>query len=335
MSKPKVAVLSLGGTIAMTQSGQGGVVPTLTGEMLVAAVPALQDLADIQALSFRQKPGAHLSFDDLEALAQEIGKQLAAGACGVVVTQGTDTLEETAFTLDRLLGGEAPVVVTGAMRNPTLPGADGPANLLAAVQVVLSEAARGLGCLVVMNDEIHAARFVRKAHTGSPAAFSSPVAGPIGWVAEGRVRIPLRLEPIPSLPWEPDGEEAPVALITVGLGDDGALIDAACNAGFKGIVAEATGGGHVAPAVAEALERAARQMPVILASRTGAGEVLCRTYGFPGSEIDLQRRGLIRAGWLDGLKAKVLLTLLLRHADGSPQSVSAAFQPWGGGAQGM
>ncbi|WP_114861201.1 asparaginase [Azospirillum brasilense] len=332
MTKPRVTVLALGGTIAMTRSDQGGVVPTLTGDMLVAAVPALTEVAAVDARSFRQLPGAHLGFDDLEALAAAVEEAVAGGAHGVVVTQGTDTIEETAFALDRLLGIEAPVVVTGAMRNPTVPGADGPANLLAAVQVAASEAARGLGCLVVLNDEIHAARFLRKTHTSSPAAFTSPSAGPIGWVGEGRVRLVARVERVPVVPQSREAGEARVALVTVGLGDDGALIDAARQAGFDGMVVEATGGGHVAPAVADALERAAAAMPVVLASRTGAGEILARTYGFPGGEIDLQRRGLIRAGWLDGLKAKVLLTLLLRRGQGGRDNVSAAFRPWGGGA---
>ena len=131
-----------------------------------------------------------------------------------------------------------------------------------------------------------------------------------------------------------DVGDEPLAARAVALGDDGTLIDAARQAGFAGMVVEATGGGHVAPAVADALERAATAMPVVLASRTGAGEVLARTYGFPGGEIDLQRRGLIRAGWLDGLKAKVLLTLLLRRGQSGREDVSAAFRPWGGGAEG-
>ncbi len=333
MTKPTVTVLALGGTIAMTRSDQGGVVPTLTGEMLVAAVPALTEAAAIDARSFRQLPGAHLRFDDLEALAAAVAEAVAGGARGVVVTQGTDTIEETAFALDRLLDLAAPVVVTGAMRNPTVPGADGPANLLGAVQVATSEAARGLGCLVVLNDEIHAARFLRKTHTSSPAAFTSPLAGPLGWIVEGRVRLAARVERVPALPRSHEAGEARVALITVGLGDDGALIDAARQAGFDGMVVEATGGGHVAPAVADALERAAAAMPVLLASRAGAGEILARTYGFPGGEIDLQRRGLIRAGWLDGLKAKLLLTLLLRRGMAGRDEVLAAFRPWGGGAE--
>lgn len=332
MIKPSVVVLALGGTIAMTKGNQVGVLPTLTGEMLVAGVSGLGDLANIESRSFRQLPSPHLQFQDLEALAEAIRGAVATGARGIVITQGTDTIEETAFALDCLLDLDTPIVVTGAMRNPTVPGADGPANLLAAVQVAISDVARGQGCLVVMNDEIHAARFVRKTHTSSPAAFTSPLAGPVGWISEGNVRLPVRTKHVPSIRQAADVRNARVALLTVALGDDGALIKAAVDAGFDGMVVEATGGGHVSPAIADALEEAASRMSVVLASRTGTGEILSRTYGFQGSEIDLQRRGLIRAGWLDGLKAKVLLTLLLRHGKTDRDAIVAALQPWGGGA---
>lgn len=329
MPKPRIEVIALGGTIAMTDAGQQGVVPRLSGEMLVAAVPSLAQVAEVQATSFRQMPGAHLGFADLEALALKVESLMAAGVDGVVITQGTDTIEETAFALDRLLDVDGPVVVTGAMRNPTLPGADGPANLLAAVQVAASDVARDLGCLVVMSDEIHAARFVRKIHTSSPAAFASPLSGPIGYIAEGDPRLLVRPGRIPSLPRRAPVEEAPVALITLGLGDDGALIRAAMGSGFQGLVIEAMGGGHTSGASADEIERAARTVPVVLASRTGTGEVLRSTYGFLGSEIDLLRRGAIRAGWLDGIKARVLLSLALRQGEG-PEGVRRLFELWGG-----
>lgn len=331
MSRPRVIVLALGGTIAMAPGDEGGVVPRLTGEMLVAGVPALQEIADIEARTFRQLPSPHLQYPDIEALAEAIEQARAGGATGVVVTQGTDTIEETAFALDLLLQpGDMPLIVTGAMRNPTMPGADGPANLLAAVQVCVSEAARGLGCLVVFNDEIHAARFVRKTHTSSTATFSSPMAGPIGWVVEDTVRIGM--QPARTQPLQLAGpvRNARVALVAVALGDDDAVVNAVRRAGINGMVVMALGGGHVPAPIAAALEEAAHQFPVVLASRTGAGEILSRTYSFPGSEIDLQRRGLIRAGWLDALKAKVLLTLLLRHGETSRQRIAGMFALWGG-----
>ena len=337
--KPTVLILTLGGTIAMTRDANGhdaaeGVKPGLTGEMLVQAVPQLAEAATIEVRSFRQLPGAHLRFADLEAVAEAVRDAVHRGAAGVVVVQGTDTIEETAFAIDRLLDMDAPVVVTGAMRNPTALGAEGPANLMAAVQVAASEAARGLGCVVVMNDEVHAARFVRKSHTSSLAAFASPNAGPLGWIVEGRVRIVTRVARVPAdAAAAREGAaaacEGRVVLLTAGVSEDGLAVDLLRDS-FDGMVIEATGGGHVSPGMAEALERAAQRIPVILASRAPAGETLSATYGFVGSEIDLQRRGLIRAGWLDALKARVLLSLLLRGGRSDAARIGKAFQAWGG-----
>lgn len=327
MNRAQVRVLALGGTIAMTGDGPGGVTPTLTGELLVAAVPALAKVAEVSASTFRQMPGAHLGFADLEALAEALAADANDGKSdGFVITQGTDTIEETAFALDRLLDLKQPVIVTGAMRNPTLAGADGPANILAAVAVAASRAARGQGVLVVLNDEIHAARFVRKVHSTSPAAFASPSAGPLGWVSEGHPHLVAGVRKVAPLAMR-SPTDAPVALIRLALGDDGRLIDAAREAGYRGLVVEGMGGGHATPAMADALERAAAAMPVVLVSRTGAGAALTRTYGFTGGEIDLQKRGILTAGWLDGLKARILLTLALRHGL-KGDDLEAAFAPW-------
>ncbi|WP_343955652.1 asparaginase, partial [Nonomuraea longicatena] len=222
-SPTRIAVFSLGGTIAMTPDANG-VVPTLTATELLASVPGLEALAvELDVHTFRQLPGASLSFSDLVDLTKAMENAIRSGAAGVVVTQGTDTIEETAYVLDLLWSGEAPVVVTGAMRNPSMAGADGPANLLAAIRTAASHAARDLGCLVVFSDQIHAARWVRKTHTSSTAAFASPNQGPLGHVIEGHVDIPLRLARAAVL--------APVAqrivkvgLYTVALGDDGELV---------------------------------------------------------------------------------------------------------------
>jgi L-asparaginase len=310
-------VLSLGGTIAMTSDGGGGVTPRLSGADLVAAVPELSQVAEVEADSFRQLPGAQLTFDDIAALAERIADETTSGGFdGVVVTQGTDTLEETSFALDLLLDADKPVVMTGAMRNPTLPGADGPANLLASVQVACSAAAHGLGVLVVLNDEIHAARFIGKRHTSLTSAFSSAV-GPIGWVAEGEPRIPVSLPRFVKTP-RPNKGSVRVPLFTSALDDDGKVLAAITAAGIDGLVVEALGGGHVPATLVDALGAAAERMPVVLASRTGQGETLRGTYAFPGSETDLIDRGLIPSGWLDGPKARMLLIALLRSgADSS------------------
>lgn len=324
---PRVHVFALGGTIAMAgRSGaapHSGVVPRLDAGMLVDAVPELGNVARVTAHSFRQLPGAHLRFADLEALAGAIEAAQAAGADGVVVTQGTDTIEETAFALDRLLAPALPVVVTGAMRNASVAGADGPGNLLAAVRVAASPLARGSGCLVVMNDRIHAARFVRKLHTHGPDAFASPQLGPIGWVAEDRVRIAAQLPPWPALARQSQPEDSRVALVTLGFDDDGSMLRCAGDQGCSGVVVAALGGGHCSPAAADAIGALARHCDVVLASRSGAGEVLQTTYGFTGSEIDLLGRGAVAAGWLDALKARVLLSLLHRHGVRGPEAARA------------
>ena len=173
-SLPRVTVFSTGGTIASIPDGDGAAAPALTAEQLVAALPQLSGVAEVTAIPFRQVASSELTLADMIALAGEIERAVAGGADGVVITQGTDTLEETSFALDLLWGGEAPVVLTGAMRNPALPGADGPANLLGAVLLAASQVARGLGALVVFNDEVHLPLFVRKTHTAKSGDLPFP-----------------------------------------------------------------------------------------------------------------------------------------------------------------
>jgi L-asparaginase len=327
LALPKITVLSLGGTISSTDSGGKGVEPTLTGEALVADVPEIADVAEVAATSFRQAASGELTLDDLVELASEIEHRIDEGASGAVVTQGTDTIEETSFVLDLLVDRDAPVVVTGAMRNPTLPGADGPANLLAAIQVGASDAARGLGTMVVLNDEIHAARFVRKTHTSNSATFRSDPVGPLGWVSEGIPRVVLHPVGRHKIALSEDAQDRPVALHTVTLGDDGRVLSTIEEQGYAGLVIEAMGGGHVPSVMVENLEDLAGKIPVILASRTGGGEVLRATYGFVGSEVDLLERGLIYAGPLDGLKARLFLALLLRSG-ATKEEIRDSFDSW-------
>ncbi len=324
---PTVAVFAMGGTIAMASRGARGVKPSLDAAMLVEAVPQLNEVAAIEAETFRLLPSPEITIPDLFALADAIERAIANGARGAVITHGTDTMEESAFVLDRILALDAPVVVTGAMRNPTMAGPDGPANLLNGVRIAAHEPARGLGVLVTMNDEIHAARYVQKAQTSSPAAFRSTPAGPLGWLAEGTPRLTGHLAARHPVAVPRDAAVVPVALLTVTLGDDGRLIERALNAGYEGIVIEATGGGHAAGWVADKLAAAAEHVPVVFASRTGVGELLRQTYDFKGSEIDFLARGLISAGWLDGLKARLLLTLLLM-AGADRAAIRETFTAW-------
>lgn len=323
-------MISLGGTIAMTAQGKdAGVSPALGAEDLLAAVPSLAETGiRLRARNFRALPGASLGWDDLVELVGVIETEVHDGAAGVVITQGTDTIEETAYFLDLTADVPAPIVVTGAMRNPTLAGADGPANLLAAVQLAAS-GHRELGCVVVLADEIHAARHVRKMHATSTSAFTSPNTGPIGSVVEGVPRLlthpgPRTLVPIPSTM---DSVRVPV--MPTYLADDGTvlrLISPACD----GLIVAGFGVGHVPAALVPDLAELAGRVPVVLASRTGAGPVLRRTYGFPGSEQDLQDRGLINAGFLAPEKARILLHLLIA-AGANTDTVRATFEKAAGG----
>lgn len=318
-----IGVFTMGGTIASTP-GTGntampdavhhgawhGVTPRLSARDLVAAVPELA-VFPLQLVDVRRKPSPSLTFADLDELLSAIADR--PGLTGIVVTQGTDTIEETSWLLDLRYHGVAPVVVTGAMRTPGTAGADGPANLLAATQVASSPDAHDLGVLVVLNDEIHTARTVRKAHSTSTAAFASPDTGPIGRVIEGTVTIfnrPARA--CRSLgDFRPMGSHrARVAIVPMTLGEDDTVLRA-IGGHVDGLVVAGFGAGNAPTPVVEALTELAWQKPVVLTTRTAAGPVTTSTYGYPGSGSDLLARGLISAGYLGPYKARILLHVLL------------------------
>jgi L-asparaginase len=313
--RPRVAVYSLGGTIAMTAQADGTVAPALSAKELLAAVPQISGLdVDLEVRDFRQAPGASLTFADLFALADEIENAAARGADGVVVTQGTDTIEETSYLLELRRQADIPIIVTGAMRNPTMAGADGPANILAALRVASSPKAPRQA-LVVFADEIHAASRVRKSHSTSVTAFTS-WPGALGYVAEDQVILTAAVPPGPHVTGEAQAHPR-TAVATIALGDDGEVLRAV-GGQVDGLVVAAFGAGHVPSACVPVLNDLAQRIPVILASRTCAGPVLSKTYGFPGSESDLLSRGLISAGTLTPVKAKILLhTALMVGADKS------------------
>lgn len=316
-----VAVFFLGGTISMTGTDGSGAVVRLTGADLLRA-PEMAALGiDADVVDFRAVGSSRLSADDLAELHDAADRAVTDGADAVVIVQGTDTLEETSFLLDLWWQRDAPLVFTGAMRNPGLPGPDGPANLAAALRVSSSPEARGLGALVVLNDEVHAARFVAKRHTSSVGAFVSPNAGPLGRIEEGAVRLATTVAR--HAPVRVPARAVRVPLIVTVLDDDGGLFDAVADC--DGLVVAAFGVGHLRPEVADRAAELAASRPVVLASRTGAGTVHTATYGGPGSESDLVARGLLPAGGLDPYKARlVLLALLASGLDGDDARIAFA-----------
>jgi L-asparaginase len=246
-----------------------------------------------------------------ELLHTELADPSVAGA---VITHGTDTLEETAYFLDCRHVSEKPAVLVGAMRNASELSYDGPANLRAAARVAMDPSARSKGVMVVLNETIHAAAEATKSDTQAIETFTSPVYGALGIVDNDRVlfaRQPLLRDPVvtPAL-------ESRVCLIEAYAGADGLFVDAAREAGAKGIVINGTGRGNVPPAMLPGIQRALDAgLPVVIASRCVQGRIL-DTYGYEGSGRDLRRRGVLFAGTLSGAKARLRLMLALgRTAD--------------------
>jgi L-asparaginase len=307
MNVRPITVLAAGGTIAMT-AAEGPVSPSLDADALVAAVPALAAVDDLRARTVDTRPSVQLT----APAALEIVRQAAAEAergRGVVVTHGTDTLEEVALLCDLVYGGDAPVVFTGAMRPATAPGADGPANLLDAVTVAQAEDAAGLGVLVAFAGRVHAARAVRKVDSTAPDAFFSARLGPVGRVQEGRARISRRLERFPPVPVA--ALDAAVHVVPAGLGTDGTLVDAAVESGADGLVAVLLGAGHTPPPFLEALKRAATRLPVVATVRPERGSILRSTYAFAGAETDLRATSIVCAGALSPAAARIKLMACL------------------------
>ncbi len=301
----------LGGTIGYAGAA-GAEAVRLGADALLDGVPGLDRLdVTLDVRAGEPVPSASLTFAQLSALAGEAARSCADGtADAIVVVQGTDTLEESAYLIDLLWDRPEPVVLTGAMRNPTLAGADGPANLLAAVSVAADPEFRELGALVVLADEVHSARSVMKAHTTRPHAFASPDGGPLGVVVEGRPRL-LQRPVTRGVTLRPSGPlSARVPVLTVGLDEDPSVVEALA-AVADGLVVAALGGGHVPGRLVDPLGAVAERMPVVLASRIGAGRVLTSTYRAPGSETDLLGRGLLWSGFLGAAKARVLLVAAL------------------------
>ncbi len=311
---PLIALATLGGTISMAPADAGGgAVPRFGAADLLGALGDLP--MDVLAETLAGVGSASLDFATL-LRCRDWG--LRQDADGFVVVQGTDTLEETAYFLDLHWPSETPVVVTGAMRNAGLFSADGPANLRNALTVAADPRSRGRGALVTLNDDVHAARWVRKAHSSHLEAFSSAPAGPLGMVVEHAVHwfhpSPPRL---PVLDGNDFGGLVPV--VEAGLDDSGAVLSAvAAQPEVRGVVVAATGVGHVSAGTADVIARLVRSLPVVVASRTGAGPTLRATYGFHGSESSLIAMGATMAGWLDARKSRILLHALL--ASGADRS---------------
>lgn len=305
----RVPVVFTGGTISMRHDPvAGGNVPALDGAEILARTPGLDAIADVEAIDRGLTPASHFTFATLIEIAELLRSRLAEpGVDGAVVVQGTDTIEETAFAWDLLLDGPKPVVVTGAMRTPERADYDGPSNLRGAVAAAASPALRDQGVVVSLAGTLEAADDVIKLHSSALDTFQSPNGGSLGRVGEEGVSLVRRRGGRRHV--TATRAATRVHLITVTVGMDGWLVDAAVAAGADAIVIAATGAGNTSPAVLQAATRAiAAGIPVILASRCPAGRATT-DYAFPGGGATWARAGAIVAGTLCAPKVRVAVAL--------------------------
>lgn len=315
-----VRLLAAGGTISM--QGEHAV-PTLDAAGLVSAIPELERFPRLDAENVLGLPGPQISLDQgLELVRQAVAA--ASRGDGVVITTGTDTLEELAMLCAMTHAGEAPIVLTGANRPASAPGADGPANLLDAVALAASPAAAGLGAVVVFGGEILAAASARKVESTGPSAFASPAAGPLGRVVEGRVWLHSR--PVRHAALTPETISHRVPIVTAALGEDGEVLRAAAQ-GADGVVVEAFGAGHVTPGMLRSLREAAPRMPVVITVAPERGSMLHATYGFEGSERDVRSSGAVCAPFLSARAARIALLCCLGAGVGR-EGLAAVLAPW-------
>ncbi len=308
---PRVVLIATGGTISMKIDAEsGGAVPRLTGAEILEAVPGVDAVARLEVREFGRYPGPHMTIDRMWELRRAILDAIAEGGVdGVVVMHGTDTIEETAYLLDRSLPARVPVVITGAMRNSSELSWDGPANLMSAVEVAASPEARGRGTMVVMDEEIVQGAEVVKTHTEAAGTFRSPNWGPLGITDKGRVLFYRESRRKPPL--EPESPATLVDLVKVVAGMDSRLVEASLDSGARGIVLEALGRGNVPPAVVPGVRRWVEAgRPVVVASRSARGRVL-DTYAYPGGGHELREMGAIFADHMTGQQSRIELMLAL------------------------
>ena len=309
--RPHIVVVFTGGTISMLPDpATGAAVPALDGAQILTRVPGLDAVAELEAIDWGLVPASHLRFSQiLEVAALIHGAAQRDDVDGVVVVQGTDVLEETAYAWDLLHASETPVVVVGAMRNAGDPDYDGPRNFTDAIRVAADPRLRGAGVVVVMAGLILPADDVTKTDSQELDTFQALDDGPLGRVGDGQIVILRERGARRTLIEPPEAAAEPVALLTAVVSTDGDLLRAAVRQGAAGIVLEATGSGNTDPdLLAAAVEAMDAGLPVVLTTRCASGAV-GPLYGFPGGGRSWQQAGAIMAGTLSGPKARVALAL--------------------------
>ncbi|CEN86099.1 L-asparaginase [[Clostridium] sordellii] len=318
-NKKKVAIVFTGGTISMTVDEKiGAAIPSLSGEQIMSMVTNIDKVADIEVFNFDEIPGPHMTPEKMLNLRNYINDILSNDdISGVVVTHGTDSLEETAYFLDLTLYTPKPVIVTGAMRSSDELGYDGPSNLAAAVCTAISDEAYNKGVLVVLSNEVLLASEATKTNTLTLNTFKSLTCGPLGIIDCDKLVLSRDIVNRETI--VVDKVESDVALIKSGAGMDESFIKFAADKGCKGIVIEAMGRGNIPPGMLKGVEYArSKDIPVIIATRCHSGRVF-DSYGYLGSGRDLRNLGCIFAGDLPGQKARIKLIVALGKTNDSKE----------------
>jgi L-asparaginase len=314
---PVVKLIATGGTIAMKiDPVKNAPVPAISGEDLVATVPEIAKVARIEVQNLSNVPSDYMDPERWVGLQKAVLEAFARPevAC-VIVSHGTDTLEETAWFLDLTVQNEKPIVLIGAQRNASEKDFDGPRNLLNAARVCVTSEARGKGAMIVLNNQINAAREVTKTHTSDVETFKSGDFGFLGVADNDRVifsRAPTRRQHVPLKAMK-EGEKLPaVEIVAMYGGADGKLVRSAVANGAKGLVIQGLGWGNVNVPMYEAIQEVlAKGIPVVVSTRVPNGRVL-PVYGFKGGGKTLQEAGAVMADNLPPQKARILLMLAMQ-----------------------
>ncbi len=307
----KIAIIFNGGTISMKVDPKlKAAVPSLTGEEIMSMVTGIESFAEIESYNFSSLPSPHVTPEIMFELSKYIKSFTdREDIDGVVVTHGTDSLEETAFFLDLTLSTDKPIIVTGSMRSSSELGYDGPSNLAASICTAISEESRGRGVLVCINGQLNCASEVTKANSMALDAFRTPNFGPIGIVDNNKVLFYRNSNNKEVLSIEK--LETRVSLIKCAAGMDSRFIDFSISEGDKGIVIEAMGRGNIPPLMVDGVQRALeKNIPVVIVSRCFEGRVF-DSYGYHGGGKELRKMGVIFGDTLPGQKARIKLMVAL------------------------
>lgn len=313
MSQKKILLITTGGTIASKKNLETGYVHSgvISGSSLAELVPGREDFS-VDILELFQLPSPHITFTHLRKLVEVINESFKEGVDGIVITHGTDTLEETAYFLNLTLDSTSPVVLTGSQKPPEEISSDALSNLMDSLLVASSEESCNRGVVVVFNGKIFAASEVVKVHTSNLDAFDAPVWGPIGYIDDQKVIYKRAVKN--EIKLNPGTIETPlVHIIKFGMDMGGELIKLSLDAGVHGLILEGYGRGQVPPNAVEQIKRAVSMgVPVVLTTRCSGGTVKA-VYDYLGSGRDLEKIGVIMGGDLPSSKARIKLILALSN----------------------